>query len=62
MVKTIYAFRSNYLHHGLNDYDLDQITKFLNFIWVFFSKLINVVNQYQTKDEFLNYLDDLKYS
>lgn len=62
LVKTIYAFRSNYLHHGLNDYDLDQITDFLKFIWMFFTKLVNSVSRFETKEEFLNNLDDLKYS
>jgi hypothetical protein len=62
-VKDIYAIRSKYIHHGIFPQDkFEEVNRFLNMAWLFYTGLTQNINKFKTKDEFLNYLDEIKYS
>lgn len=56
-----YALRSRRSHHGNKaNYD-PAVTKFLKNAWTFFLIVIRGVGSFQTKDEFIDYLERRKY-
>lgn len=61
-IKTVYGLRSNYLHHGHSISEIKEIKEFLYTIWLFFVKLLQHADAFQSKDEFLEWLDDHKLS
>jgi hypothetical protein len=61
-VKKVYGFRSRYLHHGQSSAELQTISDFLMHAWVSIVQLLANRRQFQNKLDFLNALDDLKFS
>ncbi len=61
IVKSIYSFRSAYLHHGNSSSELEQISFFMEYAQVFFVTLLKNSNNFTTKEAFVSSIDDLKY-
>ena len=62
-VKDIYAIRSKYIHHGIVDFkDEKLMLKFMNYAMSGFAIMIDSIKTFNSKDEFVAYLDDLTLS
>lgn len=61
-VKSVYAIRSRYLHHGHVYSELEIITKFMQYVHLFFINLIPDLDRFSDKDAFASALDDQKLS
>jgi len=61
-IKRIYNLRSKYLHHGITQSESSILLEFLQIVWVFFSCLLTRTERFGGKEEFLQYIDDLKLS
>lgn len=62
-IKDTYAIRSKFIHHGvIIEENTELLRKFMLTTWQFFLKLISLVDKYNSKDEFLDDIDLLKYS
>ena len=62
-IKEIYSIRSNFIHHGQTAIDrLDLIKMFMYNSWITFSQIVNNMDNFDTKEEFINAIDNLKYS
>ena len=59
-VKTVYGIRSKYLHHGNSSSELDELSEFFRYVWVFFVLLLGCTRKYQSKAEFIEAIDDMK--
>ena len=59
-VKNGYSFRSSFLHHGASIEDYEALEKFMWQAWRAVTAIISATNNFKTKEEFLNYLDDKK--
>lgn len=59
-VKTVYAIRSRYLHHGHNHAELEELSEFMLFVWQFYMQLAANIGRFSTKDNFVCVLDDHK--
>jgi|JI10StandDraft_1071094.scaffolds.fasta_scaffold11337_9 hypothetical protein len=60
IVRGVYGMRSRYLHHGNSLSDLELMTDFLSIAWTFYFQLLVNVTKFQTKDDFICALDDVK--
>jgi hypothetical protein len=60
--RSVYALRSNYLHHGKNSENTEIIEEFMKFVCFFYMTLLQNIDRYDTKEEFLNAIDDHKMS
>jgi hypothetical protein len=56
-----YKLRSGRSHHGKTISEAETIERFLGNVWVFFLNAIRGVGRYRTREQFLDYLDQLKY-
>jgi len=61
LVKTVYAHRSGFFHHGQEIEDLEVVQKFMTEIWLTFASLINLGNDYQTRAEFIDDIEVVKF-
>ena len=61
-IKDVYGLRSRYLHHGQKSSELELVESFMLYVWKLFISLINQKNEFTTKIEFLNAIDDHKLS
>jgi hypothetical protein len=61
-LRSVYGFRSKYIHHGSSSSELETIQEFLFFVFRFFIMLINNFHVFSQKEDFLNYIDDKKLS
>lgn len=61
-VKSVYALRSKYLHHGHSSEEIEQLSKFFMNVFSLFVKLLKVSGMFKDKNEFLNKIDDIKLS
>ncbi len=61
-IKNVYALRSKYLHHGKSSQELENTTKFLNTVWHFYYKLINLSDSFTSKNQMIEYIENLKLS
>lgn len=60
-VKSIYAIRSKYLHHGHYTHsELGTMSDFMLLIFNFFMKLATNLEKFKTKDDFICVIDDYK--
>ena len=60
-VKSIYAIRSKYLHHGHYTHsELGTMSDFMLLVFNFFMKLTANLEKFKTKDEFICEIDDYK--
>ncbi len=62
LIKNIYSIRSSYIHHGETSSELADISKFMEYVWIFFVKLVNNHKSYSTKEEFISAIEDRKLS
>ena len=60
-LRAVYSLRSRYLHHGQSAMELEELEKFYMNTWVFFVSLLSSASRFKTKEEFLVFIDDLKY-
>jgi hypothetical protein len=60
-LRATYSARSGRTHHGKSISETETIEKFLVNAWGFFQAAIQGVGRYQTRVEFLDYLDASKY-
>ncbi|MCH7576169.1 MAG: hypothetical protein IIA59_13745 [Candidatus Marinimicrobia bacterium] len=61
-VKKVYRLRSSFLHHGKKREDITTLNRFMVNVWLLFNNLILDINHYQSRDEFIQALDDKKLS
>ena len=62
-LREIYSIRSKFIHHGATFIaETNLLRKFMNYTFLCFSKLVVLMDNYKTKDELLNDLDNLKLS
>ncbi len=62
-IKDIYSIRSKYIHHGIIDFKDDELMKkFMLYVWQAFSKMIEFINTFETREKFIEYLDNLLLS
>ncbi len=61
-IKAIYGIRSKYLHHGYTDDEQSDLSQFFTFAWVFFVMLVTNSKNFSTKIDFLNWIEDKKFS
>lgn len=61
-IKSVYGIRSKYLHHGQTSSELKLISDFMIRAWIFFIHLLANADRFQTQQEFVNAIDDLKLS
>lgn len=59
-VKSVYGLRSRYLHHGHTSGELEDLSGFLLYVWIFYIKLLGASQKYTKKCEFLEAIDDHK--
>ncbi|MFL6260226.1 MAG: hypothetical protein ACJ76Y_10985 [Thermoanaerobaculia bacterium] len=62
LVKTCYSFRSQFVHHGQALKDLEEFARFMVYAWVFFLRLVKINEKYKERREFLDELENLKFS
>jgi len=62
-VKYIYKLRSNYIHHGenINYDDYEMIKIFMRNCWNVIQFLIHNIYKFKTKEDFMDYIDKIKY-
>lgn len=62
-IKDIYSIRSKYIHHGIIDFEDDELMRnFMNYAWIGFSRMLDNMDKFSTKMEFVEYLDNLLLS
>lgn len=59
-IKSVYGLRSRYLHHGNTADELEDISEFLYYVWIFYVKLLGQSQSFNNKKEFLDAIDDHK--
>lgn len=61
-VKQIYGFRSSYIHHGqsISTDKVEAIEEFMFNAWMFFSQLIANINNFETKEEMIETIEEKK--
>jgi hypothetical protein len=63
LVKRVYDIRSKYIHHGIEQIDLKELKDLGDFLPLAFRMLVTAAAQkFQTKDEFLNFVNNIKLS
>jgi hypothetical protein len=62
-IKDIYSIRSKYIHHGIIDFEDDELMRnFMNYAWIGFSRMLDNMDKFSTRMEFVEYLDNLLLS
>lgn len=61
-IKTVYAIRSKFLHHGHSSSEFETMKEFMMKTWVFYIQLLENIEKFKTKEEFINTVDDHKLS
>ena len=59
-IRSVYGLRSRYLHHGNTTDELEDISEFLYYVWIFYVKLLGQSQSFNNKKEFLDAIDDRK--
>lgn len=59
-IKAVYGIRSKYLHHGHTSSELELITEFMRYVWVFFWHMVENADQFNSKEDFISAIDDHK--
>ncbi|PTQ81936.1 HEPN domain-containing protein [Nitrosomonas ureae] len=60
--RSVYEFRSKYLHHGHSSTELGELAMFFKNVWVFYVSLVKNSGRFDKKIEFLDAIDDCKLS
>jgi hypothetical protein len=61
-LKAVYSLRSRYLHHGHSATELEELKGFYMNTWILFVQLLSSVDNFKTKEEFLAFVDDIKFN
>lgn len=62
-IKDIYSIRSKYIHHGVIDFKDDELMRnFMNYAWKGFIRMLDLMDKFSTRMEFVEYLDNLLLS
>ena len=61
-VDNIYRIRSRFLHHGYTIDELELLARFMKSVWKFVITLIGKVEEFKTKEEFIEHLEKMKLS
>jgi len=59
-LKSVYGFRSKYLHHGHSSAEIGELTEFFQNVWVFYVNLVKNSGNFDKKITFLDAIDDCK--
>lgn len=59
-VKEAYGLRSKFFHHGHNIEEIESISTFMRTAWDSILKIISNANRYETKEQFISALEDIK--
>jgi hypothetical protein len=62
LVKAAYAARSGYVHHGRTIAEQEDLAAFLPIAWRFFIQLIDAMQHFKARDDFIKAIEDVKYS
>ncbi|MGL1890000.1 MAG: HEPN domain-containing protein [Spirochaetaceae bacterium] len=63
LIKKIYGLRSRYVHHGKQPIDqMEVLDEFLHVVWVFYTILVQNINRFETINDFLEVIENKKYS
>ena len=60
IVKDAYSMRSAYMHHGRTAEDNNAIMEFLMTVFATITAVLNRLAEFNTKDEFLNHIDEVR--
>lgn len=61
-VKEVYSHRSKFVHHGIEiDTDKKVLNDFMRYAWIFIQGLFNILKKYDTKAEYIDSFDSIKY-
>jgi hypothetical protein len=58
--KAAYGLRSKFFHHGHNMSESEVLTEFFTNVWIFFMSVIKNIDKFETKEAFLEALDNIK--
>jgi len=61
-IKSAYGVRSRYLHHGHTSSELELVSEFMRCVWGFFIQLVDNIDKFKSKEEFVVAIDDHKLS
>lgn len=61
-IKLAYRIRSKYLHYSKSTEDAELVSNFMIVVWDFFVLLLQNVDKFQTREEFIVAIDDHKLS
>jgi adenylosuccinate lyase len=62
-LKAAYALRSKFVHRGQTTIDdLDTVRTFMINTWALFLTLAKDIRRFDTKDQLINHLEEMKYS
>ena len=62
LVKACYGLRSRFLHHGQSMSDLENFQKFMMHSWVLFLRLLRSHEEFTSKDEMLERIEERKFA
>ena len=62
LVKEIYGLRSRFIHHGNTIDDIETLGKFMLHAFVFFINISLNINNFNTKELFIESLEEMKLS
>ena len=62
LTKNIYNLRSRFLHHGKQIDDIHNMNLFMNHVFDFYLHLIRLCDKYDCKNQFIEEIDNIKYS
>jgi hypothetical protein len=60
--KKAYALRSSFVHHGYEIEPLRDLKKFMENVWIVFVTLIQKLDQFESKDLFIQAIEDRKFA
>jgi Apea-like HEPN len=62
LVKTCYGLRSRFLHHGQTMSDLENLRKFMMYSWVLLLHFLRLHEEFASKDEMLERIEERKFA
>jgi hypothetical protein len=60
--KTVYSLRSSFVHHGYEIESLKELKNFMEYVWVVFVKLIKSINRFESKESFIDAIEEKKFT
>lgn len=61
LFREIYSFRSKYIHHGITSGETKIVQDFLIKAWIFLALLLNNYENFEEKNDFIEFIDDKKF-